>query len=296
MRRATFVTSATAAATVLSVPAATLAGEVATEQMRALETSSGGRLGLFALDTHTGRRLSRRADERFPMCSTFKFLAVAAVLSRVDAGREQLERQIPFGPRDLLAYAPVARKHAADGFLTIRALCEAAIVYSDNTAANLLLATIGGPPGVTRYARALGDTLTTLNRTEPTLNTAVPGDVRDTTTPVAMASDMRRILHANALAPASRDRLTAWLVACRTGAGCLRAGVPSSWRAGDKTGSGGPPNAFGASSTHNDIAVLRPPHRSPVIVTAYLTGSKLSAEASEAALAALGRVVSAVFA
>ncbi len=292
MLRNDFLASAIATATFSSMPAAATAGQDATEQIRAIEKSSGGRLGVFALDTRSGRHLSHRADERFPMCSTFKVLAVAAVLTRVDVGNEQLDRHVTFGKSDLLSYAPVTSKHVAEGFMTISALCEAAIIYSDNTAANLLLGTIGGPPGVTRYARTLGDSATTLNRTEPELNTAIPGDVRDTTTPVATASDMRKILLGDALSAASRSRLSEWLAACRTGDDLIRAGLPKSWRAGDKTGMGGANNALGDSSTRNDVAILWPPNRPPVIVTAYLTESKVSAAARDAAIAGVGRVVS----
>ena len=292
MERDKFLRSAIATATILSMPATAMAGQDATEQIRAIEKSSGGRLGVFALDTRDGRKLSHRARERFPMCSTFKFLAVAAVLTRVDTGNEQVDRHITFGKSDLLSYAPVTSKHVADGFMTVSALCEAAIVYSDNTAANSLLDTIGGPLGMTRYARTLGDWVTTLNRTEPELNTAISGDVRDTTTPVAMASDMRKILLGDALSAASRNSLSAWLVACRTGDDLIRAGLPTSWRAGDKTGLGSAHNALGDSNTRNDVAIVLPPNRPPVIVTAYLTESKVSAAARDAAIAAVGRVVS----
>jgi len=292
MKRDKFLRRAIATATILSMPAAATAGQDATEQIRAIEKSSGGRFGVFALDTRNGRNLSHRADERFPMCSTFKFLTVAALLTRVDTRNEQLDRHITFGKSDLLSHAPVTSKHVADGFMIVSALCEAALVYSDNTAANLLLGTVGGPPGVTRYARTLGDSVTTLNRTEPELNTAIPGDFRDTTTPVAMASDMRKILLGDALSAPSRSGLSAWLVACRTGDDLIRAGLPKSWRAGDKTGLGGADNALGDSCTRNDVAILWPPKRPPVIVTAYLTESKVSAAARDSAIAAVGRVVS----
>lgn len=296
MQRGSFLSAAVAAATTFTLSAPAAARQGAMERIRALESGSGGRLGVFALDTQNGRTVSYRSRERFPMCSTFKFLAVAAVLTRVDAARERLDRQVTFGAGDLLPYAPVTGKHVKDGFMTISALCEAAIVYSDNTAANLLLRAIGGPPGLTHYARALGDSVTTLDRTEPALNTAAPGDVRDTTTPAAMANDMHRILLAGGLSTASRRSLEQWLVACQTGLDCIRAGVPGSWRVGDKTGSGGARNAHGVGGTHNDIAILWPPKRSPIIVAAYLTRSNVSALASAAALAGVGRITTTAFA
>jgi beta-lactamase class A len=289
MRRDELLLGTLATASLFAVPRQAAAAHDAPANLRALESAGGGRLGVFALDTASGRRISHRSNERFPMCSTFKFLAVAAVFARVDAGRERLERRVSYGERDLLPYAPIARAQAARGSLTIRELCEAALVYSDNTAANLLLAVLGGPAGVTRYARSLGDPLTNLTRTEPSLNSAVPGETRDTTTPLGMAADMRRILTGDALSEPLRRLLVTWLIACRTGRERLRAGLPAKWRAGDKTGSG-------ANGTSNDIAIVWPPQRAPIIVTAYLTGSRRSADARDATLASVGRIVAAYFA
>lgn len=288
MRRDELLWGTLATTSLLTVPLRADAARDAAQTLRALESAGGGRLGVFALDTASGRGISHRSNERFPMCSTFKFLAVAAVFARVDAGRERLERRISYGERDLLPYAPVTRPQVARGSLTIRELCEAAIVYSDNTAANLLLAVLGGPAGVTRYARSIGDPLTDLSRTEPSLNSAVPGDSRDTTTPLSTARDMRRILRGDALSEPLRQLLVTWLVACRTGRERLRAGLPSDWRAGDKTGSG-------ANGTSNDIAIVWPPKRAPVIVTAYITGSRQSAGARDATLASVGRLVATYF-
>jgi beta-lactamase class A len=295
MRRDSFLLSASATLAVLSTPLPIRASDTAAAQLKELEAATGGRLGVMAFDTEGFTAINYRAVERFPMCSTFKFLAVSAVLSRVDRGQEQLNRHIAYGQADLLEYAPITKQHVAQGFMTVQALCEAAIVYSDNTAANLLLSTIGGPQGMTRYARSIGDKYTTLNRTEPTLNTGIPGDERDTTTPAAMAADMRNILTGNALSPASRDRLTGWLVASQTGTNLIRAGVPTTWRVGDKTGLGGPKNRVGDSNTRNDIAILWPPNKAPIIVAAYLTGSTLAAAQRDATLAHVGRIVSTTF-
>lgn len=180
--------------------------------------------------------------------------------------------------------------------MTLEALCEAAIEYSDNTAANLLLGTIGGPGGVTRYARSIGDRATVLNRTEPSLNTAIPGDSRDTTTPAAMANNVQSILFGNALTAASEDRLSSWLLACTTGRNLLRAGLPRAWRAGDKTGLGGANNHFGDSNTRNDVAFAVPPGRKPIVIAAYLTQAQVRASQRDAAMAAVARVVAAEFA
>jgi len=264
-------------------------------RLRVIEACSGGRLGAYAIDTSDGRTLAYRACERFPMCSTFKVLLVGAVLHRVDAGTERLDRRVAYEPAALLEYAPVTRANVRHGSMTVRALCAAAIALSDNTAANLLLETVGGPPGVTRFVRSLGDRETRLDRTEPSLDTAIPGDPRDTTTPRAMAHDLRAMLLGCALSGTSQRALDRWLADCKTGLTALRAGLPTTWHVGDKTGTGGAVNAIGESGTRNDVAILRPPHRSPILVTAYLTRSNFSSAANNAALAAVGRAVADIF-
>lgn len=255
----------------------------------AIERRLDGRLGISAA-TEDRVLSAYRADERFPMCSTFKVLAVAAVLARVDAGRETLDRIIAYGPGDLLSYAPVTRAAleagAGRGQMRVSDLCSAAIVWSDNTAANLLLASLGGPEALTAWLRGTGDPVTRLDRTEPTLNTALPGDPRDTTTPGAMRATLGRILLGTVLSSASRGRLDAWMGACETGRKRLRAGLPSDWIAGDKTGSGD-------NGSVNDVAILRPPGHAPVLVAVYLTGSTASAETIAAAYAEIGRIVAA---
>jgi beta-lactamase class A len=249
-----------------------------------LETTSGGRLGVATLDTATGTRAGHRAGERFPMCSTFKLVAVAAVLARVDRGRERLDRRIGFSAADLLEYAPVTRARVAEGSMPIWDLCDAAITVSDNTAANLLLATLGGPAGLTAYARSLGDRVTRLDRIEPALNEAAPDDPRDTTTPSGMLGNLKSLLVGTALSRASRERLIAWLVATKTGDRRLRAGVPAGWRVGDKTGSG-------EHGTTNDVGIVWPPGRAPILIAAYLTNTSHDVAAREAVLANIARAV-----
>lgn len=251
-----------------------------------IERESGGRLGVAVIDTGSGTRSGHRADERFPLCSTFKLLLAAAVLARVDGGRETLDRRIAIDPAALLEWAPLTRPHAG-GEMTVEALVEAAKVMSDNTAANLLLESLDGPAGLTAWVRTLGDAETRLDRTEPALNEAVPGDPRDTTTPEAMADDIRKLVLGHALSGASRDRLTGWLVGNRTGDARLRAGLPRDWRVGDKTGSG-------ERGTSNDVGLLWPPGRAPVIVAAYLTECTAPPKARDATLAAVARTVAGV--
>jgi beta-lactamase class A len=248
-----------------------------------LENTSGGRLGVAILDIGSGIRAGHRADERFPMCSTFKLLAVAAVLARVDRGRERLDRRLAFGTADLLEYAPATRARIAEGTMPIADLCEAAITVSDNTAANLILATLGGPAGLTSYVRSLGDRVTRLDRMEPALNEAAPADVRDTTTPSAMLGDLKALVLGTALSRVSRERLIAWLVATRTGDRRLRAGVPAGWRVGDKTGSGN-------HGTTNDVGIIWPPGRDPILIAAYLTETAQDDPAREAVLANVARI------
>jgi beta-lactamase class A len=241
-----------------------------------------------ALDTGTGGRVKHREDERFPLCSTFKLMAAAAVLHRVDEKKDELERFIPYTKADLLEYAPVTREHVAEGGMTLRALCVAAIQESDNTAGNLLLAAIGGPEGFTRYARSLGDSKTRLDRVEPDLNSAPPGDERDTTTPGAMLADLRTLLLGDALSADSRQQLKAWMAGNRTGDRMIRAGVPHDWQVGDKTGRG-------ARGAINDVAILCPPGRASILVAIYFVGSNAPADVREDAIARVARIVTETF-
>jgi len=255
-------------------------------RLASLEAKSGGRLGVAALDTATNRRIGHRADERFPMCSTFKFLAATFVLARVDRGTEQLDRRIAFAQKDLIRYSPITEKRAGPPGMTLAELCEAAVTVSDNTAANAILGSFGGPTALTAYVRSLGDSVTRLDRLEPDLNEAAPGDPRDTTSPSAMVENLQRIVLGNVLSQPSRERLTAWLVACKTGDERLRAGLPATWRVGDKTGSG--------TGTTNDVAIVWPPDRAPILIATYLTGSKASDDDRNAVLSDVARTIAAV--
>jgi beta-lactamase class A len=254
-----------------------------------IETESGGRLGVAVLDTLTDARFGHRADERFPLCSTFKLLAAAAILARVDAKQESLDRRIEFAADEVVVNSPVTKDHVGAPGMSLDELCEAAMTMSDNTAGNLLLASLGGPQGLTAYARSLGDTVTRLDRIEPELNEATPGDVRDTTTPTAMAANMRALALEKALSAVSREQLVRWLIGNKTGDTRLRAGLPAGWRVGDKTGSG-------ERGTTNDIGVFWPPDRAPVIVSIYLTQTSASPAQRNATLAAVGRAVASALA
>jgi beta-lactamase class A len=248
-----------------------------------LEESNGGRLGVAVLDTATGERAGYRSDERFPMCSTFKFLLASAVLHRVDRHQETLNRAIAIPPKPLLFNSPLTEPWAG-GTMPVEALCHAAITHSDNTAANLLLDTIGGPTGITDFSRSLGDTVTRLDRVELSLNESLAGDPRDTTSPTAMAGDLKSVLLGSVLSRVSRDKLTLWMAANQTGLDRLRATLPTNWRVADKTGANG-------EHTSNDIAIFWPAGKAPIIVSAYITQCSGPESKRAAMLARIGELV-----
>jgi beta-lactamase class A len=218
------------------------------------------------------------------MCSTFKFLAAAAVLKRVDEKQEKVNRFIRYNAKDILEHAPVTKAHLKDGGMTLCALCAAAIEQSDNTAGNLLLDAIGGPAELTNFVRSIGDETTRLDRKEPELNSAIPGDDRDTTSPAAMCADMQRLLLGNVLSESSRHQLEDWLQHNQTGTLMIRAGVAKTWTVGDKTGRCG-------NGATNDVAIISPPGRSPIIVAIYSIGSTSFADDRSAIVAEAARAV-----
>ncbi len=277
-------------ASALLLPGAALAADggydVAGRRITEMEKDLGLRIGLAALDTGNGNSIFYRENERALMCSTFKLVLVAATLQRVDAGHEQLDRVIHYQKSDLLDYAPETSKNLARG-MSVKALCAAAITLSDNTAANLLFTGVGGPAGLTRFTRDLGDSRTRFDRIEGALN--VPDGDKDTTMPSAMLANLRDILLGDTLSVASRKQITDWMIACSTGLTRLRAGLPQGWRAGDKTGSG--------SGQLNDLAILWPPgNRAPVLVCAYTAGNKPGDARHDHALADIGKIISDRFA
>jgi len=247
-----------------------------------VEQRTGGRIGVAAVDTGSGKRFDYRSEERFPMCSTFKLLAAAAVLKQVDGRQEKLDRFVSYDAKDILEYAPVTKVHLKDGGMTLGALCAAAIEQSDNTAGNLLLDTIGGPIGVTKFVHSIGDEMTRLDRKEPELNSAIPGDERDTTTPAAMCADMQRLLLDDVLTESSRHQLEDWMQHNETGTLMIRAGVPKTWTVADKTGRCG-------NGATNDVAIIRPPGRAPIVVAIYSIGSTSSADDHASTLAEVAR-------
>jgi beta-lactamase class A len=250
--------------------------------LRDLEKSSGARIGVAALDTGSGRRIAWRAQERFVMCSTFKLSLAAATLHKVDKGAEKLDRLVRYDKSVPIGVSPATRKNVDRG-MTVSALCEAAIIYSDNGAANLLLAALGGPAALTAWWRTIGDSLTRLDNNEPKLN--VPDGRRNTTTPAAMLADLKTLLLGAALSPASRAQLLTWLRENTTGANRLKAGLPPGWQIGDKTGTG--PDQFGLV---NDIGIIFPPDRKPILAVVY------TEHGNEKAVAAVSEIIASTFA
>lgn len=249
--------------------------------LASIEARVGGRLGAFALDTGSERTLSLRADERFAMCSVFKWLLAGAVLAAADRGELALTDSLVYRPDQLLEHSPVTAAHSS---LAIDTLAEAAVTVSDNTAANLLLARLGGPAAVTAFARSLGDTVTRLDRNEPALNEDLPGDPRDTSSPRAMVASLRGALVGTALSSTSRGRLLGLLRGCSTGAARLRAGLPTGWLVGDKTGTGG-------RNAVNDVAIAHPPGRAPILMAVFTSDSEASVDQLNAGIADVGRLV-----
>ncbi|MGC4813078.1 class A beta-lactamase [Micromonospora sp. DT228] len=265
----------------LSPPPAAAPSPAAAQEFQRLEQTFGARLGIYAVDTGTGRTVRHRPDERFAYASTWKALAAAEVLdTTTDA---ELDRVVRFSARDLVAHSPVTGTHVAEG-MSLRALADAAVRYSDNTAGNLLLRHLGGPQGFEAKLRALGDTVTDATRYETALNEATPGDPRDTSTARALVGDLRAYTVGDALTPADRDVLRGWLRGNTTGAALVRAGVPAGWVVGDKTGTGG----YG---TRNDIAVLWPPDRAPIVLAVLSSRGTRDATPDDALIAQATRVV-----
>jgi beta-lactamase class A len=276
----------------VSVPLATIwtswatqgdAAVTAQAKLVKLEQTLAGRLGVFALNTANGKQLSYRGDEYFPMCSTFKVLLASAILKRSTQIDGLMQQRIRYQQSDLVTYSPITKQHLEDG-MTVDALCAAAIQYSDNTASNLLMKILGGPGAVTTFARSIGDSQFRLDRWETALNSSIPGDRRDTSTPNAMGLSLQRLTLGDALEPRLQLQLRVWLQGNTTGAARIRAGVPADWQVGDKTGTGD----YG---TANDIALIWPLRRSPVVVAIYTTQGEKDAKARNDVIASAARIV-----
>ncbi|HSZ07478.1 MAG TPA: class A beta-lactamase [Steroidobacteraceae bacterium] len=248
------------------------------------ERDTGGHIGVYAKNLRTGALLSWRAHERFIMCSSFKASLAACVLASVDRGQARLDELIAYGPADLLEWAPVAKQNLEKGAMSVAEMCEAAVELSDNTCANALLARFGGPSALTGYWRSIGDTVSRLDHNEPELNRTPPGDPHDTTTPAAMAGTLQKLILGEALLPTSRERLTGWMLGCKTGDNRLRAGLPKDWRVADKTGNNG-------KDASGDIAVTWSTRGEPMVICAYTRGGAPTSRQIDDVFAQIGRYV-----
>jgi beta-lactamase class A len=252
------------------------------EKLAALEVSSGGRLGVTAINTANNTRIEYRGNERFPFCSTFKVMGVSAILKQSMTNKNLLQDRITYTAGDVVTYSPVTEKHIDSG-MTVSELCAAAMTYTDNTAINLLMKKIGGLDVVNAFARSIGDSTFRLDRWEPNLNTAIPGDSRDTTTPAAMAGSLQKLALGNALAAPQREQLQTWLKDNTTGNARIRAGVPKGWLVGDKTGSGD----YG---TTNDVGIIWPPNCQPIVLAVYFTQPQQNATPRNEVIASATRL------
>ncbi|WP_229403288.1 class A beta-lactamase [Micromonospora okii] len=264
-----------------AVAASTSSAPGRKQEFRQLEKKFDARLGVYAIDTGTGRTVQYRADERFAYASTFKALAAAEILDETTDA--ELDRVVRYSADDLVNYSPITEQHVAEG-MTLRAIADAALRYSDNTAANLMLRHLGGPQRFQKELRKIGDKVTDPARYEPDLNEGTPGDRRDTSTPRAMATSLRAYTVGDALEPSDRNILNGWLRGNTTGGALIRAGVPDGWVVGDKTGSGG----YG---TRNDIAVIWPPNRAPIVLAVLSSRDEKDADYDDALIAEATRVV-----
>ena len=266
-----------------AAPATSLAA--AHTQLAALEQAAGGRLGVAAWRQGSELRVAYRADERFPLASTFKAMLAGAVLARSVSQPGLLDQHVRYEKKELVTYSPITEKHLADG-MSVADLCAATLQYSDNSAANFLMTLLGGPQAVTAFARSIGNTVFQLERWETELNSAIPGDVRDTASPASMAHSLQQLLLGNSLPAPQRQQLDAWMRGNTTGDKRIRAGVPAGWQVADKTGSG----AYGSV---NDIGVAYPPSGAPLVIAVYYTREQKNADTNQDIITAATRIVAA---
>lgn len=265
------------------VQATPLADSV-TGKLTQLEKEFGGRIGVYAIDTGSGQTFAYRAEERFPLCSSFKGFLAGAILLKSQQQKGLLDERIRYEHRTLEEHSPMTEKNKSTG-MTVAELSAAAVQYSDNGATNLLLEKFtDGPEGLTSFMRSIGDHAFRLDRWEPELNRVIPGDERDTSTPNAVANSLQKLVFGHVLEEPQRQQLQAWLKGSTTGAKRIRAGVPADWRVGDKTGTCG---VYGAA---NDYAVIWPKHHSPLILAVYTARPHEDATHSDTVIAEAARL------
>jgi beta-lactamase class A len=252
--------------------------------VRAEETKLSARIGAAVLDTKSEAAWSYRGDERFPLDSTHKAFACAALLAKVDRGETSLQKRVIIIATDLVPYSPITENRIAPDAMSLSELCAASITVSDNTAANFVLSAIGGPAAVTGFFRSLGDEVSRLDREETDLNESAPGDPRDTTMPAAAVADLRKLLLGDTLKPVAREQLKQWMIDDAVAGPLLRAAVPSNWRIADKTGAG-------EHGSRGIVAVLWPPDREPIVTAVYIRDTDASLDERNAAIARIGAAI-----
>lgn len=262
-------------------PAMAVSPPAMTAFLQQQEKQLNARIGMAVVNAQGESVFGYRQDERFPLTSTFKTLACAALLERLQKDGGSLDQQVTIQPDELLDYAPITKNYLAPATLSLRTLCAAAVSYSDNTAGNRILAYLGGPQAITQFMRRLGDNVTRLDRTEPTLNEAMPGDARDTSSPKSMAAGLQKILTSNILTPANRATLDSWMREDKVGDALLRATLPQGWSIADKTGAGG-------HGSRAIIAAVYPPQQAPFYVAIYITRTEATMQMTNTAIAQIG--------
>ena len=260
------------------------ANDLVLKKIREVEQRLGGaRIGMATYDLGSGKRIQYNSDNLFPLSSTFKVFLCGAVLRKVDMGKENLLRRIEYSKKQIVPYSPITEKNIPGG-MTVGELCHSTITMSDNTAANLILRTIGGPAGFTAFMRDIGDKVTRIDRRETKLNEGKPGDIRDTTTPDAALASLHKLLFGKVLSARSQQQLAAWMIQDQVASALFRKHLPKDWKIGDKTGAGG----YGSRSI---IAVIWPPKRKPILTALYITENKASFKERNKAIADIGRVL-----
>ncbi|PRT31459.1 class A beta-lactamase [Bacillus wiedmannii] len=246
-----------------------------------LEKEYDAKLGIYALDTGTNQTVTYRSDERFAYASTHKALAVGALLQKKSI--EDLDQKIKYTSKDLVNYNPITEKYVGTG-MTLKELADASIRYSDNTAQNLILKQLGGPSEFKKSLREIGDSVTNPKRFEPELNEVQPGDTRDTSTPMALATSLQTYALSDILPTEKRNFLIDLMKRNTTGDNLIRAGVPEEWEVADKTGSG----AYG---TRNDIAIIWPPNKKPIVLAILSNHAKEDAKYDDKLIADATKIV-----
>ncbi len=248
-----------------------------------LEASSGGHLGVSAINTANNKVVQYNAEKRFPFQSTFKVMVAAAILKQSMTNPQLLQQKVTYKKEDLVFWSPITEKYLADG-MTISELCAAAIMFSDNMATNLLVKKLGGPEAMMLFARSLDDNTFHLENWEPQLNSN-PGDLRDTSTPVAMTKSLQKLSLGNILGASQQKKLVAWMTECTTGYNRIRAGVPIGWIVADKTGGA---SDYGIT---NDIGILWPLNGAPIVITIFFIQDKKDAPHRDDVIASATKII-----